>query len=98
MKLAVKVAIAAAMLHGSAHAAEKTVASDDAALHLQKGKTATVQHAPRSGKHSRMAGRKTAKPAETEKSIREVTTGREDVTETPPASIQQTVQLKGVRG
>ena len=97
MKRAVKLAIVAAMIQGSAHAAEKAVTSDAAAREGGK-KVATVQHATRSVKQVRMAGRKTGKPAKSERAVPETMVKQQEVTETPPDSEAQTIQLKGVRG
>jgi hypothetical protein len=97
MKRAVKVAIVAAMLQGSAHAAEKAVASVGAAQG-DKEKVATVRHVTQSVKRAKMADRKAGKQAKAEKAVPDTTVKQQEVTETPPDIIEQTVQLKGVRG
>jgi hypothetical protein len=103
-KLAVKVAIVAAMLNSSAHAAEKSVTSG-AASKSGHGKIATVRQVPNSGKKSRLAGKKTR--AAGQKTGAQKTANNADpdavmkrdaVTETPSDSLEQTVQLRGVRG
>jgi len=72
MKRAVKVALVAAILQGSAHAAEKS-ATADAVAQPERGKVATLRKGPGSGKQIRMADGKNGKQAKAEKAVPEIT-------------------------
>jgi hypothetical protein len=103
MKLVVKVAIAAALLNGSAHAEKQPAVSGAASLHGQ-GKVGAVRHTAHTGKKSKVSDKHAGK---TSQQIIEVKKGDEDpedsikqdaATDAPAESLEQTVQLRGVRG
>ncbi len=96
MKRKVRLAILGAMLHGSAHAAEPGATAEPS---LSKGQ---VTHPASSAEKKTRAVRiKKSKPKariDSEKAKPQETVKQEVVTETPPEAIEQSVQLRGVRG
>lgn len=96
MKRKVGLAILGLMLHGNAHAAEPNV---PAAPSLNKGPVASG--VPSTDKRSKLVRGKRSKArtnASSDNADPKANVKQDAVTETPPGSIQQSVQLKGVRG
>ncbi len=96
MKRKVGLAVLGLMLHGNAHAAEPNV---PAAPSLNKGPVATA--VPSTDKNARTVRGKKSRArtnASSDNADPKANVKQDAVTETPPGSIQQSVQLKGVRG
>ena len=96
MKRKISLAILGTMLHGSAHAVGPSVSAEPA---LNKN---SIQHsAPAAKKKTKT---KAAKKAErkaklvADKADPQKKMKQDAVTETPPGSIEQSVELRGVRG
>ena len=95
MKRTVRLALLGAMLQGSAHAAEQNV---DAKPSLDKGqdKVASVQQDGLKAKKPKAVHGK--KPGAKTKSPKLAKEKQDGVIETPAEQVEQSVQLKGVRG
>lgn len=96
MKRKVGLAILGLMLHGNARAAEPNVPAEPSL-----NKESVTRTVPSTDKKSKSARGKKAKPrtnASLDNADPKANVKQDAVTETPPGSIQQSVQLKGVRG
>jgi hypothetical protein len=96
MKRTVRLAILGTMLHGSAHAAEPGSTAEPLL-----GKERVSHSAPSAEKNTRAVRGKKAKPKikiAAEKIDPQAKVKQDSVTETPPGSIEQSIQLRGVRG
>jgi hypothetical protein len=96
MKRKLGLAILGAMLQGNAHAAEPNAAAEPSL-----SKEPITRTVPSADKNAKTVRGKKAKPkpkagsgnADPKANVRQ-----DAVTETPPGSIQQSIQLRGVRG
>lgn len=96
MKRTVRLALLGALLQSSAHAAEQaTVAGTVKAP--ERGKAVAAQQTPLSGKN-KSAGKRTGKHAGTRKTEPKVRVKKKVEADAPSDSIEQSVQLRGVRG
>ncbi|OIR08611.1 hypothetical protein GALL_94050 [mine drainage metagenome] len=96
MKRKVGLAVLGLMLHGNVHAAEPNAS---AAPSLNKEPVAsTVPSADKNAKAVRGKKSKARTNASSDNADPKAKVKQDAVTETPPGSIQQSVQLKGVRG
>jgi hypothetical protein len=96
MKRKVGLAILGVMLHGNAHAAEPNAPAEPS---LNKGALARpVPSTDKSAKTVRGKKAKAKSNASSDNADPKANVKQDAVTETPPGSIQQSVQLKGVRG
>ncbi|ADE10979.1 hypothetical protein [Sideroxydans lithotrophicus] len=96
MKRTVKLALLGALLQSSAHAAEQSVVTGTVKDPGQQ-KAAAVQPAPLTAKH-KSAGRKTGKHAGTRKTEPKARLKKKVEADAPSDPIEQSVQLRGVRG
>lgn len=96
MKHKVGLAILGVMLCGNTHAAEPNVTADPS-----PGKEAVTRVVPSADKSAKPGRGKKAKPKTMVPSSNadpKANVKQDAVTETPPGSIQQSIQLRGVRG
>lgn len=94
MKRTVRLAILGTLLQGSAHAAQPSASAKPSL-----GKEPITHSVPAAEKKTRVArSKKTKTRIATEKVDPQAKAKQDNVTETPPGSIEQSVQLRGVRG
>jgi hypothetical protein len=96
MKRKARLAILGAMLQGSAHAAEPSVTAEPS---LNELITHSLPAAEK--KKTKVVRGKKVKPetkVDTVKIDQQAKIKQDGVTETPPGSIEQSIQLRGVRG
>lgn len=96
MKRTVRLALLGTMLHGTAHAAEPVAAGSHSL-----GKEPVAHSVPSAAKKTRAEQGKRAKhkgKAGAKKVDSQAKVKQDVVTETPPGSIDQSIELRGVRG
>jgi hypothetical protein len=96
MKHKVGLVMLGVMLHGNAHAAEPNATADSSL-----NKESVTPTVPTTDKKSKSVRSKKAKPrtnASSDNADPKANAKQDAIIETPPGSIQQSVQLRGVRG
>jgi hypothetical protein len=96
MKRTVKLALLGALLQSSAHAAEQAVVAGAVKAPGQE-KAAATQQTPLTGKN-KPTGKKTGKHAAARKTEPKVKVRKKVEADVPSDPIEQSVQLRGVRG